>query len=486
MQTLKEGDKFERYQILRAVGNGIAGVSYEAEDTRQNRRVILKLLHTKGLLPDAARRQFFREIQTISSIKHPQIAAILNYGEWHQQLFVTRTFTPHGSLLNNQSSVSLHPPLDINLAITYAIQIAKVLNYIHKAGYAHGSLTFANILVAQRPAEHQKTLPFLISDVGLTVFVQSQGYLSTSQLPITTAPEQLKGQTLPASDQYALATILYTLLAGRPPFFGSFEELERLKNQETIQSIAPLNPQVSKELENVLRRALSAHPKNRYATIHEFIHAVAKAPKKQMHSSPPEQVPEEKPQPQPESLPVAESQFEPEPLLAAEQQPESDTLPDTEEQSQPETLPDTEIQSSSESLPAAEPLPDLSATKDIEPGINARLVIMLQESTETLIYQITLDETSIGRAGSSDVLLEKDDNVSRHHALIRKENNQYVIYDSRSTEGVSVNGQKIPVEIAHILTNSDQISIGKYTLLFYDTLEVNSEAEQQAHLALGS
>jgi serine/threonine protein kinase len=430
MQTLKEGDKFERYHILHTVGNGTAGISYEAEDRRQNRTVILKFLHTAGPLPDAVRRQFFREIQTISSLKHPQIAPILNYGEWHQQLFVVRAFNPYGSLLNGKENVRLHLPLDINVAIAYGIQIAKILNYIHKSGYAHGSLTFANILIEQESAENQKTLPLLIADIGLATFVQSQGYISTSHLPITAAPEQLKGQTLPASDQYALATILYFLLVNRSPFAGSPEELGRLKTQETIQSIAPLNTHVSRELENILRRALSAHPKNRYASIHEFIHAVAKAPKKQLYA----------------------------------------------------TLPERTFVKKSQPVPEAETKDTRTDTKQSIPVTNVHLVITLQASTETSTYQITLDETSIGRAGSSDVLLEKDENVSRHHALIRRENNQCAIYDNRSMDGVSVNGQKLPPETAHILADSDKILIGKYTLLFHDTLPVQQEIEQQEHV----
>jgi pSer/pThr/pTyr-binding forkhead associated (FHA) protein len=144
----------------------------------------------------------------------------------------------------------------------------------------------------------------------------------------------------------------------------------------------------------------------------------------------------------------------------------------------PEPQPTSEIQP----VPEAETKDTRAATKPSIPVTNVHLVITLQASTETSTYQITLDETSIGRAGSSDVLLEKDENVSRHHALIRRENNQYAIYDSRSMDGVSVNGQKLPPETAHILADNDKILIGKYTLLFHDTLPVQQEIEQQEHV----
>jgi serine/threonine protein kinase len=375
---------------------------------------VLKLLHSWNPLSDAVRRQFFREIQTISSITHPQLASILNYGEWHQQLFVIRTFSEHGSLLDGLGRTWLRQPLDTHTAITYGVQIAKVLNYIHKTGYTHGSLTFSNILIAQKTKIHPTTLPILISDVGLATFVQSQKLQQTSLPSITAAPEQLKGQTIPASDQYALAIMLYIWLTGRSPFSGSPEEIVRLKNQEIIQHISPSNTNVSRGLETVLRKALSAHPKNRYTTIYDFIYALAKTK-----------------QPQPTSPSSETTQITPTPLI---------------------------------------------------PIANAKLVITLQGSTEMITYQITQDETTIGRAGSSDILLEDDTNVSRHHALIHKENNQYTIYDCRSTEGISVNDQKLPTETAYLLANNDLILIGNYSLIFYNTPSIQLEAEQQEHI----
>src|SRR6201999_3844097 len=81
MPVLEDGQLFERYRIVRLLGMGVAGESYEAEDSMLLRKVTLKLIHPWQTLPDAARRQFFREMQVISILTHPYLASVLDYGE---------------------------------------------------------------------------------------------------------------------------------------------------------------------------------------------------------------------------------------------------------------------------------------------------------------------------------------------------------------------------------------------------------------------
>jgi hypothetical protein len=83
-------------------------------------------------------------------------------------------------------------------------------------------------------------------------------------------------------------------------------------------------------------------------------------------------------------------------------------------------------------------------------------------------YEIVIDreEMTIGRAGSSDILLDFDPFTSRHHALLQKQDGQYFLYDRRSAYGISVNGQALSSDQGRLLQNGDQISIGQYKLLF--------------------
>jgi pSer/pThr/pTyr-binding forkhead associated (FHA) protein len=73
---------------------------------------------------------------------------------------------------------------------------------------------------------------------------------------------------------------------------------------------------------------------------------------------------------------------------------------------------------------------------------------------------------TIGRAGSSDILLDRDDLTSRHHALLKRDNNHFLIFDRRSANGVKVNGLPIQSDTGYPLIDGDDITIGNYQLTF--------------------
>src|SRR5262249_30597184 len=142
----------------------------------------------------------------------------------------------------------------------------------------HGAVTFTNILVLHGP-----NLPgqgdyalFLLADAGLANFVRRHGEQGGTllPLPITAAPEQLHKRLIQASDQFALAVVLYFWLVGFPSFIGTPEEIEQLKLTETISPLSSLNPHVTVEQDVVVLRALSASPEDRYPSVLAFSNAL--------------------------------------------------------------------------------------------------------------------------------------------------------------------------------------------------------------------
>src|SRR5579875_3207919 len=216
MPALREGQRFERYRVIRLLGSGVAGESYEAEDTLLLRKVVLKLLHPWAPLSDAARRQFFREMQGISQLSHRYLAPVLDYGELHGSLYVARRLFSSGSLLNSDGRLWFSPPLELSAAVSYAQQLAQALQHVHHAGYLHGGLSLTNIMVLRGPNVEGASdyAPFMLADVGLAHFVRRFGRLQRPILPVTAAPEQLGGRATQASDQFALAVIVYTWIVG--------------------------------------------------------------------------------------------------------------------------------------------------------------------------------------------------------------------------------------------------------------------------------
>jgi serine/threonine protein kinase len=573
MPTLQEQQKFERYRIIRWLGNGVAGESYEAEDTVLQRKVALKLIHPWSALSDAARRQFFREMQDISLLNHPYIAQVLDYGEIDGHLYVARHYVSSGSLLSNEGRLWYRPPFTNADAIQYTSQLALALVHIHTQGFVHGALTFANVLVLRSANNEQKPdfAPFLLADCGLANYVRHFGQPRLSLLPVTAAPEQIGKRVTPASDQFALASLCYFWLTGRPPFLGSPDEIAQLKLKGTYPSLSSLNSRVPFALDMVIRRALSVYPEERYSSMQAFTNAlqatrgnsaimtplpfsfpqlepiaeqrtiaqinnaasaelepdvppaptssieferipateppttldivleqqeVEPQPDTTPEPSPtlqpqptPEPVPHPQPGPppvpQPDILPVPQTPPSPvpspapEPLPVPAPEPQPAPAPEPLPTPTPETLPQIEPDIAQPLPPAA---PEPPTTLPINPGGEStpRLIITLLETEETHEVLLEQDEITFGRAGSSDILLEQDTLTSRHHALLKREGQHYLLYDQRSANGVFVNGQKIAPETSYSLVDGDHIGIGNYNIIFR-TGEQNSLFESDSN-----
>lgn len=558
MPVLEAGQKFERYRIIQCVGSSISGESYAAEDSMLLRKVTLKLIHPWSNLPDASRRQFFREMQGISVLNSPYLASVLDYGEVDGRLYVARRYVTSGSLLGNDGRSWFCPPLNITDAIRYCHQLAQALEHIHQHTCLHGGLTFSNILVLRGPNLDNEPdyAPFLLADVGLANFVRRFGELQTSLFPVTAAPEQLGQRVTPASDQFALAVLLYFWLTGRPPFLGTPEEIAQLKLTATIAPPGTFNAHVTTEQTGIILRALSVYPEERYPSVSAFAQALLTtlssqlAPEAPRPTPNPYSVPQLAPEtPQPEmsqTHPALESQQvpqpeTPQPPIIPEPTPQTEpdipqSLPQPEvpqpdlqpETPQPDPIPQpvpitrpapiTEycpnckkvrtmlsprritlnnghpalqgvcsicrgrllhlmpMKVTPTALPTTTPQSELS-TEEPTPISQALPAIEQESSLPHLIivspyaeepYEVLLEhtETTLGRAGSSDILLDKDNLTSRHHALLRHEHNTCILYDRSSANGVFVNGQKLVAEIGYPLTDGDHISIGNYELIF--------------------
>jgi serine/threonine protein kinase len=585
MPTLEPGHAFERYRVIRWLGSGVSGESYEAEDSMLMRKVTLKLIQPQSTLPDSARRQFFRELQGTSALNHPYLAPILDYGELNGRLYIARKFVSSGSLLGAEGRLWFRPPLNETDAIHYAHQLAQALNYIHSRGYVHGAITFSNILLLRGPNLNNEIdyAPFLLADVGLANFARRFGQEQKSPLPITAAPEQFGKRITSASDQFALAVLLYFWLAGRPPYLGTPAEIEQLKLSEAVTPLTSLNPLITLAQSGILLRALSVYPEDRYPSVLAFADALLKTlppiiptiPKTEPaqfdgHATPssvpasgerehelvlaaspvseePTRTardfdrepyvtpvlandgepspaaatsPSEKPAPLTPFRPIPETDpaidFEIEPAEVAthfEDGGDQARLPESNEAEQapgePESAPEMlmelpaysgdepstlELQEAQpaqinsedaagnghyyspigqDSLPEYERV-ETNTDQPLHTGETqtatatrvARVIITSPYVDEPYEVKLDHDTFSIGRAGDSSILLDQDNLTSRHHALLKREDNRYLLFDMRSANGVFVNGQKIMVESEYELLDGDHISIGNYELIF--------------------
>ena len=349
MPVLEAGQRFERYHIVRHLGNGVSGESYEAKDSVLQRTVTLKLIHPWMPLPESARRQFFREMHSISLLNHPYLATILDYGEIDEKLYVVRQYISLGSLLGSEGRIWFKPPLNLPDAIQYTYQLAQVLHYLHTYGCLHGGITLSNIMLHRTPKIDGELnfAPFLLADVGLSDFIRRFGQPQIQLLPITAAPEQSKRRAVAASDQFALAVLLYFWLTARPPYLGSPQEIEQLKLSESLTPLTSLNQHVTLEQEDILYRALAAHPEDRYPSMLAFADALVASLTAPSYSADPPAIPS---LPAPEPQPLATLQADP--LF----HPAQEADPQDEEANNAEQVPviEAEIQAPDASEPVSQ------------------------------------------------------------------------------------------------------------------------------------
>jgi serine/threonine protein kinase len=256
------------------------GMVFEAEHVRLRRRLAVKVL-AQHLAKDAhALARFNREAEIISQLQHPHVVQVTDFDTTEAgEPYLVMELLAGESLATRLERERCLPIAD---AVRIAHQVSSGLAAAHGASIVHRDLKPANIFLTQVAGQSTlvKLLDFGISKragggKGLT------GEYDILGTPDYMAPEQALGKTAQVDhrgDQYALAVITYEMLAGRTPFAGTdvMDVLRQVISSEP-PPIEQLAPHVPPEAGDVLRRALSKDPDQRFPSISEFASALLRA-----------------------------------------------------------------------------------------------------------------------------------------------------------------------------------------------------------------
>jgi len=270
------GNNIGKYRLIELLGQGGFAVVYRAEYLPTRTQVALKMLHVD--MSGDAPGKFLSEAQTISSLDHPNIVKMLEFGIKENTPYFAMTFAPHGTLRQ------LHPMgriLPLPTVLTYVKQVAAALQYAHDHKVIHCDVKPENMLLG--PSKN-----ILLSDFGIatkTHSMQSAAPSAQEQLPAggvlgtTTymAPEQFVGKTCRASDQYALATVVYEWLCGTAPFVGAALEVGIRHLRTPPAPMSTHVPTINPAIEAVVMRALAKNPDERFASVQDFANALRSA-----------------------------------------------------------------------------------------------------------------------------------------------------------------------------------------------------------------
>ena len=266
------GQSISHYQIISLLGKGGMGEVYRARDTRLDREVALKVLPTEVEYDADRLQRFAQEARATSALNHPNILTVYDIGEHQGAPYIV------AELLNG---TELREPLQqgalpVRKAIDYAQQMAAGLAAAHEQGIVHRDLKPENLFVTKDG--RVKILDFGLAklkaprntSVGSDVATQKQ--LTTPGTVMGTvaymSPEQVRGEVVDQrSDLFSFGLILYEMLAGKCAFDGaSMADLMVAILKEEPPELSATNPQISPQLEKIVRRCLEKQPERRFQT----------------------------------------------------------------------------------------------------------------------------------------------------------------------------------------------------------------------------
>jgi tRNA A-37 threonylcarbamoyl transferase component Bud32 len=256
------------YELLKILGQGGMGVVFKARQKGLNRDVALKMINAGRLADDRQVRLFQIEAEAIAALDHPHIVPILDAGNHFGVLYYTMKLIDGRNL-----AVSLDRFRDQPMAIArLMVRVAEAIHHAHQRGILHRDLKPSNILVDEQGEPH--VIDFgLAKRLGEGTSVESSSS-HTMGTPTFMSPEQTRGrpdEITTATDVYGLGTILYTLLAGRPPFSGT--SVPEVFLQITDEDPLPphdRNSKVNRDLETICLKCLRKDPWDRYASARDL------------------------------------------------------------------------------------------------------------------------------------------------------------------------------------------------------------------------
>lgn len=271
------GQQLGNYRLLRLLRQEGTTDVYLGEHIFLKTQAAIEVL--PGRLSEQALEAFLAETRTIARMKHPNILRILELGVEGQIPFLVTDYTPNGSLRQRHPVGTIVPP---DAVVSYARQVATALQHMHDQGLIHGSVRPENMLLGQQDR-------ILLSDFSPIIDTldgaSTRGASSREEekAAIYTAPEQLRGQPVAASDQYALGVTVYEWLSGGSPFQSSSGETQE-------RSLLPLStnmPTASPELMRVVMTALAEDPQQRFPNVTAFADALDQQPTQPVTTHPP-------------------------------------------------------------------------------------------------------------------------------------------------------------------------------------------------------
>ncbi len=253
----------DRYRLEREIGQGGMATVWLATDLKHRRPVAIKVLR-----PDLAHDRFLREIEIVANLSHPHILPLIDSGVAADLHYYVVPYVD-GETLRGRLQRERQLPLDE--AVRIAREIASALEHAHGRGLVHRDIKPENVLLADGNVQ--------VADFGIAAHASGEGTQTTVGTVLGTpaymAPEQAAGETIDArADVYALACVVYEMLAGEPPFTGPNDSVLYQQVSATPRPITERRPGLKREVGEALRVGLAKSRADRFPSAKAFVDAL--------------------------------------------------------------------------------------------------------------------------------------------------------------------------------------------------------------------
>lgn len=266
-----------KYKIIEQIGRGAMGMVLLAEDIYLGRRVAIKFAarandpETMEIYREACRN----EAMAMAKVSHPNVASVYAAGEADGVPFLVMEYIEGQSLESFIQARCLNAKLPIDVASSIITEIADGLDAVHTQGLVHRDVKPANVIIGMR---------YRVTLVDFGIAQAADGMVRLSGTPPYIAPEVILREQVavglrPRGDVYSLAVIVFELLTGEVPFVRpagahDIDALLRAQLEQEPLRMSLLRPEISPELDEVVKQALHPDPACRYDSAASFARAL--------------------------------------------------------------------------------------------------------------------------------------------------------------------------------------------------------------------
>src|SRR5699024_7624896 len=260
----------ERYRIKRRIGGGGMANVYLGYDLILERNVAIKVLRMEFVNDPEFVERFDREAQAATSLSHPNIVSIYDVGEEDDILYIVMEYIDGLTL---KEYVMQHGPLSVEIAVDIMEQLTSAIQHAHENGLIHRDIKPQNVLI-----DHHGTVK--VTDFGIAIALSATALTQTNSVLGSVhylSPEQARGgKATKKSDIYSLGIVFYELVTGQMPFSGQSPVSIALKHlQNDTPSVRQINPAIPQSVENIILKATTKDPFNRYQSVAEMEHVIS-------------------------------------------------------------------------------------------------------------------------------------------------------------------------------------------------------------------